>query len=113
MTGVHAADVSGGAWAVADAVAWNPNGGSLLPRNVLRAAYKDAEAMKRATTVFATPKSAFAGNGAGNGGATRGGGSGAGAARGGAKWSKDEKSKNSQTKPAAPASAGAGAASSE
>ena len=68
LTGVHLAD-SSGAWAVADAVAWEAHGGSLLPRKFVSAAYKDAEVLKRAQSALApTPKSAFGGSGSGAGG---------------------------------------------
>lgn len=89
LTGVHLAD-STGAWGVADAVAWMPHGGSLLPRNVMRAAYKDAEALKRATSSFTSAKGAFADNRKGGHG-ERGGGNGGGASgesNKGFKWSK-------------------------
>jgi hypothetical protein len=57
LTGVHTAD-SSGSWGAADAVAWSSHGGSLLPRQTLRAAYKDAEIMKRAMS-STTPRAAF------------------------------------------------------
>ena len=72
LTGVHLAD-STGAWGVADAVAWMPHGGSLLPRNVMRAAYKDAEALKRATSSFTSAKGAFADSRKSGGGERAGG----------------------------------------
>lgn len=87
LTGVQVADQTG-SWAVADSLAWAPHGGSLLPRNVLRAAYKDAEALKRATSTFTTARNAFS---EGRKGAS-GSGSGAGANGGakGFKWSKKD-----------------------
>lgn len=48
MSGVHLADQTG-EWRVAESVAWNAQGNSLLPREEVRRALKDAEQMKRLT----------------------------------------------------------------
>ena len=46
LSGVQLADHVG-EWKVADSVAWNPQGNSLLPRDEVRRALKDAEQLKR------------------------------------------------------------------
>lgn len=106
LAGVHMADQSG-TWGVADAISWTAHGGSLLPRNVMRAAYKDAEVIKRAQGALTTaPRAAFKGaQGAHAGGSGARSGApdthGNTAARSGFKWSnKDNKPAQGKSAPA-------------
>lgn len=71
LSGVHLADTTG-EWKACDAVVWNSTGNSLLPRDEVKRALKDAETMKRlySSGSNSSSKRAFGSN-RGEGGAGR------------------------------------------
>jgi hypothetical protein len=86
LSGVHLADTTG-EWKACEAVQWNATSNSLLPRDEVKRALKDAETMKRLCSggSGSTPKRAFgrsvSGSGSGSGsGSSSSSGSGYGSA---------------------------------
>jgi hypothetical protein len=95
LAGVHLAD-STGSWQVADSVAWNPQGNSLLPRDEVRRAFKDADQMNRLVSRTTAPRQS---NGRGGGQSSYRGGSSRGGKSAWANNNNHKKQETDQTKP--------------